>query len=209
MTGDAAFDDLVALGLRAALEADAGISVIARDLTPARLDSALRVHRPRVLILDVAILRDYAQVREIRLAHPDTCVVLLGDGLSTVESAQLLAFGASACLATGTQVRDLRHAIYLASRGLQLQALPQAPEARATEPLLTAREGDVLVLLRQNRSNAQIALFSSIGNESPSLEPADRDQISSRRSGPLTFFRWLRMSKRAGLRCLEVGRRWP
>ena len=117
------------------------------------------------MILDVGTLRDYAQVREIRLGHPETCVVLLGHGLSNVESAQLLAFGASACLATDTQVRDLHHAIHLASRGLQLQALPLSVDARAADPLLTGREGDVLGLLRQNRSNAQIALALGIGVE--------------------------------------------
>ncbi|MFZ1995337.1 MAG: LuxR C-terminal-related transcriptional regulator, partial [Solirubrobacteraceae bacterium] len=159
------FDDLLALGLQAALESDPSISVIARDLSPARLESVLRVDSPRVLILDVGTLRDYVQVREMRLEHPDTCVVLLGHGLSSVDSAQLLAFGASACLATDTQARDLRHAIHLASRGLQLQALPLRAEVRATEPLLTAREGDVLTLLRQNSSNAQIALALGIGVE--------------------------------------------
>jgi DNA-binding NarL/FixJ family response regulator len=159
------FDDLLALGLKTALEGDRSISIVARDVTPARIESILRAHRPRVLIFDVGTLRDYAQVRDIRLQHPDTHLVLLGFGLSSVDSAQLLAFGASACLTTGTQVRDLRHAIHLASRGLQLQLLPTSPVAQVTEPTLTPREGDVLVLLRQNSSNAQIALELGIGVE--------------------------------------------
>jgi DNA-binding NarL/FixJ family response regulator len=159
------FEDLLALGLEAALEADPSISVVARDVTAARIGNVLRVHRPRVLVLDVGGLRNYAQVREIRTEHPETHLVLLGHGLSSLESAQLLAFGASACLTTGTQVRDLRHAIHLASRGLQLQLLPTSPETQAIEPLLTPREGDVLALLRQNNSNAQIALALGIGVE--------------------------------------------
>ncbi len=159
------FEDLLALGLQTALEADPSISVVARDVTPARLGSMLRVHRPRVLILDVGSLDGYAQVREITLEHSETYLVLLGHGLSSVESAQLLAFGASACLTTGTQVRDLRHAIHLASRGLQLQLLPTSRDVQATEPLLTPREGDVLSLLRQNKSNAEIALALGIGVE--------------------------------------------
>jgi DNA-binding NarL/FixJ family response regulator len=161
----ARFDDLVALGLQTALEADPSISIVARDLTPARIGSMLRVYRPRVLILDVGSLGDYVQVREITIEHPETRLVLLGHGLSSVESAQLLAFGASVCLTTGTQLRDLRHAIHLASRGLQLQLLPTSPGTQATEPLLTPREGDVLSLLRQNRTNAQIALALGIGVE--------------------------------------------
>jgi len=159
------FDDLLALGLRAALEADASISIVAQGVTPARLGSMLRVHRPRVLILDIGSLRDYGEVREIATAHPETRLVLLGHGVSSVGSAQLLAFGASACLATSTQVRDLRHAIHLASRGLQLQVLPVSQAIQDTEPLLTPREGDVLSLLRENRSNAEIALALGIGVE--------------------------------------------
>jgi DNA-binding NarL/FixJ family response regulator len=159
------FEDLLALGLQAALEADPSISVVARDVAPARIGSMLRVHRPGVLVLDVGALRDYSQVREIASEHSETHLVLLGHGLSSVESAQLLAFGASACLTTGTQVRDLRNAIHLASRGLQLQLLPVSPDVQVTEPLLTPREGDVLVLLRKNSSNAQIALTLGIGVE--------------------------------------------
>jgi DNA-binding NarL/FixJ family response regulator len=161
----ARFDDLPALGLQTALEADPSVSIVARDVAPARVRTMLRVHRPRVLILDIGSLRDYGEVREITTEHPDTRLVLLGQGVSSVESAQLLAFGASACLSTTTQLRDLLHAIHLASRGLQLQLLPTSPDIQATEPLLTAREGDVLSLLRQDKSNAQIALALGIGVE--------------------------------------------
>ena len=159
------FDDLLALGLQTGLEADPSVSIVARDVAPARVGNMLRVHRPRVLILDIGSLRDYGEVREITTEYPKTRLVLLGQGVSSVESAQLLAFGASACLSTNTQLRDLLHAIHLASRGLQLQLIPTSPGVQATEPLLTAREGDVLSLLRQNRSNAEIAFALGIGVE--------------------------------------------
>jgi DNA-binding NarL/FixJ family response regulator len=159
------FEDLLALGLQTALEADPSISVVARDVTPARVGSTLRAHRPRVLILDVGSLSDYGEIREITSEHPETRVVLLGHGLSSLESAQLLAFGASACLSTNTQIRDLRHAIHLSSRGLQLQLLPTGHDNQAPEPLLTPREAEVVALLRQNTSNAQIALALGIGVE--------------------------------------------
>jgi DNA-binding NarL/FixJ family response regulator len=152
----------------------------------------LRVHRPRVLVLDIGALRDHAQVREITIEHPETRLVLLGHGLSSVESAQLLAFGASACLTTGTEVRDLRHAIHLASRGLQLQLLPSSPAPQIREPLLTPREGDVLVLLRQNSSNAQIALALGIG-------------VETVRSHARSIYRKLGVSSRRTLLALESG----
>jgi DNA-binding NarL/FixJ family response regulator len=138
------------------------VAVVARDILPARIEVMLRAHRPRVMLLDVGSLRDFAQVRELSLAHPATHFVLLGYGLSSADSAQLLAFGASAYLAKDVQTRDLLNAIHLASRGMQLQLRPQGESADA---LLTTREGDVLLLLRQDRSNAQIALALHISVE--------------------------------------------
>lgn len=164
----ARFDDLIALGLAALLADDPSVSVVARDIAHGRIGVMLRAHRPRVMILDVGALRDHAQVRELSVEHPLTRLVLLGDRLSTAESAQLLAFGASACLDKATQSRDVRNAIHLASRGMQV--MPRAVQdgagdARVTDSLLTQREGDVLVLLRQGRSNGEIALALQIGVE--------------------------------------------
>jgi DNA-binding NarL/FixJ family response regulator len=163
----ARFEDLLGLGLGTLLADDPSVSIVAHDIAYERIGVVLRAHRPRALILDVAGLRDLAQVRELCIAHPQTRLVLLGEGLRTAESAQLLAFGASACLAKDTQARDVRNAIHLASRGLQLMPLgaPDAGDSPVTDPLLTQREGDVLLLLRQGRSNAQIALALQIGVE--------------------------------------------
>jgi DNA-binding NarL/FixJ family response regulator len=163
----ARFEDLFALGLQALLADDPSVSVVARDIAYERISVVLRAHRPHVLILDPAGLRDLAQVRELSTQHPHTRLVLLGDGASTAESAQLLAFGASACLAKDTQARDVRNAIHLASRGLQVMPRGEDPDngANVRDALLTHREGDVLALLREGRSNAQIAVALQIGVE--------------------------------------------
>jgi DNA-binding NarL/FixJ family response regulator len=160
------FDDLLALGLRAVLADDPSVSLVAHDVTYARIPATLRAHRPVVLILDSGALPDLAAVRALSVAHPTTRLVLLGDVTSAAESAQLLAFGASACLARDTQARDVRNAVHLASRGLQLMPIGgKEGGGHVLDPLLTHREGDVLVLLRQGRSNAQIALALQIGVE--------------------------------------------
>src|SRR5687768_8256971 len=99
----ARFEDLLALGIRAALADDTNLSIVAQEIAPERIPVVLRALRPRVLILDVGALRDLAQVRELSVEHPNTRLVLLGAGLSSTESAQLLAFGAGACLAKDTQ----------------------------------------------------------------------------------------------------------
>ena len=163
----AAFEDLLALGLRTLLADDPSVSIVAQDVAYERIPVLLRAHGPQVLILDVGALRDLAQVRELSVQHPHTRLVLLGDGLSTTECAQLLAFGASACLAKTTQARDVRNAIHLASRGLQVMPHGRhgASAAPSSHGLLTRRESDVLLLLRQGRSNAQIALALQIGVE--------------------------------------------
>ncbi len=163
----ARFEDLLALGLRALLGDDPNVSIVAHDIAYERISVVLRAQHPNVLILDAGRLRDLARVRELSLEHPQTRLVVLGAGLSAVESAQMLAFGASACLAKDTQARDVRNAIHLASRGLQVmpRAVPGEGPGHAGDALLTRREADVLVLLRQGRSNGQIALELQIGVE--------------------------------------------
>ena len=84
------------------------------------------------------------------------------------ECAQLLAFGASACLGRDTQSRDVLNAIHLASRGLQVIPRPASNPVGgsiARGHLLTRREAEVLPLLQQGRSNAQIALAMQVGVE--------------------------------------------
>lgn len=163
----ARFDDLFGLGLRAMLADDPSVSIVAQDVAYDRLPEVLGARRPSVLILAAGGLRDLAQVRELSTQHPGTHLVLFSKDLAAVEQAQLLAFGASACLAWNTQARDVRNAIHLASRGLQIspRAAPEASAARVRDPLLTRREGDVLLLLRQGLANGQIALELHIGVE--------------------------------------------
>lgn len=163
----ARFEDLFALGLRALFADDPSVCVVAHDIAHERIGVLLRAHHPQVLILDVGALRDLGELRELSIEHPHTRLVALGQGLSNVESSQLIAFGASACLAKDTQARDLRNAVHIASRGLQLmpRGVEDSSAAYVRDCGLTQREGDVLLLLRQGRSNAQIALALQIGVE--------------------------------------------
>jgi DNA-binding NarL/FixJ family response regulator len=150
------FDDLLARGLRGLIEDDPLLELVAEDVQIAQLTVVLHARRPRVAILDSARLRSPADVRNLTSRHPATHLMLLAERPSSVECAQLLAFGASACLAKTTQSRDVLNAIHLASRGLQLT--PRGGRGIAPgSGLLTVREADVLAGLQQRRSNAQIA----------------------------------------------------
>jgi DNA-binding NarL/FixJ family response regulator len=162
----ARFEDLVATGLRALIASDPSLRTLAEDVEQGRIGVVLSAHRPNVAILDARRLVKLADVRELTLRHPSTCLVLLGDDLSSVEYAQLLAFGASACLGRGTQARDVLNAIHLAARGLQLT--PRATRgggSLAPGRLLTRRETDVLPLLQEGLTNPQIALALGVGVE--------------------------------------------
>jgi DNA-binding NarL/FixJ family response regulator len=163
----ARFDDLFARGLHDLLAGDESLAIVAEGIEQQRLGVVLRAHRPDVAILDARALVKLADVRDLTLRCASTRLVLLGDGLSDVECAQLLAFGASACLRRDTQARDVLNAIHLASRGLQLtpRSSPGGDRCLAAADLLTRREAEVLPLLAQGASNGQIALTLGIGVE--------------------------------------------
>lgn len=161
----ARFDDLFARGLHELLAGDASLAIVAQDIEQRRIGVVLRAHRPDVAILDARALVKLADVRELTLEHPATRLVLLGDGLSAVECAQLLAFGASACLGRDTQARDVLNAIHLAARGLQLTPRASLGDRPPGSALLTRREAEVLPLLAQGATNRQIAVALGVGVE--------------------------------------------
>jgi DNA-binding NarL/FixJ family response regulator len=149
------FEDLVARGLRSLIEADASLELLAADVATEDLDEALGRLPARVAIIALDALPSPIEVRRLVARHPGTELVLLAERPSRIESAQLLAFGAAACLTKATQERDVLNAVHLASRGMQVT--PREPSAGADPELLTPREADVLTHLQHRRSNAQIA----------------------------------------------------
>jgi DNA-binding NarL/FixJ family response regulator len=161
------FDDLLARGLHELIESDPSLAVAAADVEHRRLDVVLRAHHPDVAILDAGALVKLADIRQLSAGHPATRLVVLARDLSRTECAQLLAFGASACLGSDVQSRDVLNAIHLASRGLQVLPRTAYPrgESSAVGSMLTRREAEVLPLLQLGRSNAQIALTLQVGIE--------------------------------------------
>jgi DNA-binding NarL/FixJ family response regulator len=164
----ARFEDLVARGLRALVEEDPHLSLAASDVPHSELEPVFGDLAPDVAILNFGSLRSPVDVRELHRAHPGTRLIVLANRPSPVESNQMLAFGATACLSKETEARDILNAIHLASRGLHV--LPKLPRGLAAVPpirpeLLTPREADVLELLQQGRSNAQIAAALQVGVE--------------------------------------------
>jgi len=164
----ARFEDLIARGLVALIAEDPNLEVVADDLDATRLRAVLAHLRPDVALLNYGSLRTPFEVHELHVAHPGTRLVVLANRPTAVEASQMLTFGATACLSKSTQARDVLNAIHLASRGLQV--LPRTRDGMVGGPPsgpepLTAREAEVLALLQQGRSNAEIALALQVGVE--------------------------------------------
>src|SRR6478672_5603220 len=150
------FDDLVTRGLRSLVEEEPSMRLVGAGLGRSELRTLLRSRRPKVAIIDVATLASPSEVRELCESFEATRIVLLADRLSSAECAQLLTFGAAACLSRTTQSRDVLNAIHLAAREMQLTPREVSGEDAAAE-VLTPREVEVLAELQQRRANAQIA----------------------------------------------------
>jgi DNA-binding NarL/FixJ family response regulator len=148
------------MGLRALIEEDENLELLASDVPHDQLHGSLERHRPGVAILNFGSLTSPVDLRGLHRRFPNTRLLVLANRPQPSECRQMLSFGATACLAKNTEARDVLHAIHLASRGLHVlpPAVPEAAVAQSTGPeLLTPREAEVMELLQAGRSNAEIA----------------------------------------------------
>jgi DNA-binding NarL/FixJ family response regulator len=167
----AKFEDLVAVGLRVLISEDPNLELVATDIPMDRIETAIEEHQPAVVLLNFGTLRAPAEVYQLHETHPETRIVVLANRPTAAECNQMLSFGATACLSKETEARDIISAIHLASRGMHV--LPRSAagggmaETLALEgsDLLTPREAEVLGLLQDGATNAQIAHHLSIGIE--------------------------------------------
>ena len=163
----ARFEDLIGAGLRSLISEDPNLQVVAWDVAPEALPAALSEHRPRVAIVSFGELQGLADIRRVSASHPTTRLIALGSHPTPADCVQLLALGATACLSTDIERRDMLNAIHLVSRGMHV--LPYAGSGRGgTPPLrdaLTPREADVLQQLQLGRSNGEIAVALSVSVE--------------------------------------------
>ena len=169
----ARFEDLVSIGLQSLISEDTNLQLVANDVELEDLEDVLDRERPSVVLLNFGSLPNAAWVYQLHQSNPDTRIVVLANRPTPAEANQLLSFGATAAISKETQGRDIINAIHLASRGMRV--LPRQTGS-ASEPLerfdylseadiLTAREAEVLQLLQEGMTNAQIAHHLSIGIE--------------------------------------------
>jgi DNA-binding NarL/FixJ family response regulator len=168
----ARFEDLVSISLGSLIAEDPNLELVASDVDLDGIEDVLDEHHPSVVLLNFGSLPNAAMIYQIHQSNPETRVVVLANRPSAAECNQMLSFGATACISKETQGRDIINAIHLASRGMHV--LPRSASAAADQPeeigipapdLLTPREADVLELLQEGMTNAQIAHALSIGVE--------------------------------------------
>ena len=157
------------LGLRALLN-EWGFDVCAEaDDTPTAVDAATR-ERPDVCLLEIRMAGDgIGAIAEIVAAVPATAVVVVTAARDDAEALQALRAGASGYVFKHDDPEGLAFAIHAAARGealvphpLLARLLEESRERdrrrrRFAELPLTIREEEVLELLRQGRTTAEIA----------------------------------------------------
>lgn len=162
----ARFEDIVSHGLRALITDDESLELVAHSIDHDDLSRVMGDTHPDVALLNFGSLASASELRELHRTHPDIKLVVLANRPTPSECRQMLAFGATACLAKSTEARDVLHAIHLASRGLHVLPPAGIDGADAAGPdLLTPREAEVLELLQSGRSNAEIAQMLHVSIE--------------------------------------------
>jgi len=164
------FEDLVAIGLRVLITEDPNLELVAEGVAMESVEAEIERHRPDVVLLNFGSLGSPGRVLQLHRAHPATRIVVLANRPTAAECNQMLSFGATACLSKETEARDIVNALHLASRGMHL--LPRSAAAGGLlgagvhgADLLTPREAQVLELLQDGATNAEIAHELSIGIE--------------------------------------------
>jgi NarL family two-component system response regulator LiaR len=169
----ARFEDLVAIGLHQLVSEDPNLELVGTSVELEDLEDELAKSKPSVVLLNFGSLPNAAWVYQLHQSNPATRIVVLANRPTAAESNQLLSFGATACISKETQGRDIINAIHLASRGMRVlprsTSAPSDPAERfdylPEADILTAREAEVLQLLQEGMTNAQIADSLTIGLE--------------------------------------------
>jgi DNA-binding NarL/FixJ family response regulator len=165
---------LIRAGIRFVLEVADDIEIVAEADNGADAVELARKHLVDVALLDIRMpgADGLAAAAEMRRAAPRTHVVMLTTFGEEDHVARALRCGAAGFLLKDTPPDDLIRAVRVAAAGEPVLSprvtrqlidrcvdrdLGQADEARRRVAALTDRERDVLLLLREGSSNAEIA----------------------------------------------------
>ena len=163
-------DDLMRAGLRGVLASDEAIEIVAEAADGRDAVYRARLHTPDVVLMDVRMphVDGIAATEELLAAMPETRVVILTTFEQDDYIFSALRAGASGFLLKRTRPEDLIAAIHTIAAGDSLPSpsvtsrviarmARQPARDNAALAELTPRELEVLELLAQGSSNAEIA----------------------------------------------------
>jgi len=162
---------LVRQGLRALLEAEAGISVIGEAGDGLEALQLVEQLSPNILVLDLMMpgLNGLEVTRQLAKISPKTRIVVLSMYANEAYVLEALANGASAYVLKDSQSGDLLHAVREVAAGRRYLSPPlsdraiEAYQAKAKAArldryeTLTTREREVLQLTAEGHTNTEIA----------------------------------------------------